>query len=168
MKMHSVMILQRQYSTLLCFLLLTLTSWRSSTAWAEKSVLPSKAVKSTGLDRLKEVLMEENKTSYPNTLWLTANKLRKKRDTAAEKNYLHNHKYKSSAKSENHRHVPLTLSWPPPQNQETHQENHEFMEAHLRAAGRDMAVQMMSKRRNMPGGGRLYDVPQIGKSNIQN
>ena len=41
------------------------------------------------------------------------------------------------------------------------------MVATLTAAGRDMAVSMMKKRK--PGlAGRMYDVPQIGKSDFLN
>ena len=41
------------------------------------------------------------------------------------------------------------------------------MTAHLKAAGRDMARQMMmqQKQKRRMGNGRMYDVPQIGEYN---
>jgi hypothetical protein len=229
--------------TMLCFLLLTMASQSSlGSSWgalaasdsqdsdSSSSVLPqlvtsrpslsSSTQQSTGLERLKEVLImdeqQEKKASvsesqsqshsppafedeggskqvkYASGLWLKAQKLegdrhsnkrRRKRSSfnfeagvghsssswrPSSSSALKQHTKLSShqqAKSElQHRSSHVPLSWPLSDLPD------ESMTSHLQAAGRDMAVQMMSKRRGQMGSGpgRMYDVPQIGKQAVQN
>lgn len=189
--MHSVIIPNDKPSlTLLCFLVLTLastSSWRSTWgAWATSSsdsVLLStpKTTTATGLDRLKEALRDDDNASrqpeekavkYASGLWLSASKIsrgsaRKKRsssDFEATARLHHNHHspWKNSRRSRIHESsAAMSENIVPSSSHEQPQ-----MSDHLRAAGREMAVQMMSKRRGGMGGGRMYDVPQIGKKPV--
>ena len=120
----------------------------------------------------------KDKVKYAAGVWLS----RRKRSDATSSLYLnspppghHNNSpwkrrprilHESSSKSEKHHHVPESL-WPLEATQlaasnEVEQPHTPIpVTAHLKAAGRDMAMQMMNKRRM--GNGRMYDVPQIGE-----
>ena len=77
------------------------------------------------------------------------------------------HHESSPVKKSEHRHS-TTAHWPPvppaASSASASASNNEVdpMVAHLTAAGRDMAVSMMKKRKSGLAG-RMYDVPQIGE-----
>lgn len=185
-EMHSVIIPNDKPSlTLLCFLLLTLASGSTSwSRWGASATLTSsvsdsvlfsstpKTTTATGLDRLKEALNDddkrpstdtnEKKVKYASGLWLTASKISKgstrKKRSSSDYHNLHQHSpWKNSRRSRIHESsAAMSENIVPSSSHEQPQ-----MSEHLRAAGREMAVQMMSKRRGGMGGGRMYDVPQI-------
>lgn len=146
-----------------------------------------KTTTATGLDRLKEALIAEDddkenkndaskeqpeakKVKYASGLWLTASKINTRSGSSRKKRSL-NHSHHSPWKNSISRRSRLQSSASSAAAAASMSEQNSVpssqqpqMSDHLRAAGREMAVQMMSKRRGGMSGGRMYDVPQIGKN----